>query len=123
MPTAAAWARMNDVPSALGATQSVNSSSTLSNAHTAFSPAIQATARRLGAGRAASHPSSAAQGRKNTPHRRSSISGNASRLASGPAAQADAGVKALREAGYAHTAVIGRITAQGEALEPVLLRV
>ena len=44
-------------------------------------------------------------------------------LASVPAAQAQACVQALREAGYAHTAVIGRITAQGEALEPVLLRV
>jgi selenide,water dikinase len=44
-------------------------------------------------------------------------------LASVPAAQAKACVQALREAGYGHTAVIGRITAQGQALEPVLLRV
>ena len=42
-------------------------------------------------------------------------------LASVPAAKADACVQALREAGYAHTAVIGRITAQAEALEPVVL--
>ena len=44
-------------------------------------------------------------------------------LASVPAAQAKACVQALHEAGYGHTAVIGRITAQGQALEPVLLRV
>ena len=43
-------------------------------------------------------------------------------LASVPAAKADACVQALREAGYTHTAVIGRITAQAEALEPVLLK-
>jgi selenide,water dikinase len=42
-------------------------------------------------------------------------------LASVPAAKADACVQALREAGYTHTAVIGRITAQAEALEPVVL--
>ncbi|MFM2074466.1 MAG: Selenide, water dikinase [Pseudomonadota bacterium] len=43
-------------------------------------------------------------------------------LASVPAAKADACVQALREAGYTHTAVIGRITAQAEALEPVVLK-
>jgi selenide,water dikinase len=43
-------------------------------------------------------------------------------LASVPAAKADACVQALRAAGYTHTAVIGRITAQAEALEPVLLK-
>ncbi|PUE12669.1 selenide, water dikinase SelD [Limnohabitans sp. T6-20] len=43
-------------------------------------------------------------------------------LASVPAAQAAACVQALQAAGYAHTAIIGRITAQGEALEPVVLK-
>lgn len=43
-------------------------------------------------------------------------------LASVPAAQAQACVQALQAAGYVHAAVIGRITAQGEALEPVVLR-
>lgn len=43
-------------------------------------------------------------------------------LASVPAAQAAACVQALQAAGYAHTAIIGHITAQGEALEPVLLK-
>jgi selenide,water dikinase len=43
-------------------------------------------------------------------------------LASVPAAQAAACVEALKAAGYAHTAIIGRITAQGEAIEPVLLK-
>jgi selenide, water dikinase len=43
-------------------------------------------------------------------------------LASVPAAQAAACVQALQAAGYVHTAVIGRITAQGEALEPVVLK-
>jgi selenide,water dikinase len=43
-------------------------------------------------------------------------------LASVPAAKADACVQALRAAGYTHTAVIGRITTQAEALEPVLLK-
>ena len=43
-------------------------------------------------------------------------------LASVPAAQADACVAALQAGGYAHAATIGRITAQGEALEPVLLK-
>ena len=43
-------------------------------------------------------------------------------LASVPAAQADACVQALQAAGYPHTAIIGKITAQGEALEPVVLR-
>jgi selenide,water dikinase len=28
----------------------------------------------------------------------------------------------LQAAGYVHTAIIGRITVQGEALEPVLLK-
>lgn len=44
-------------------------------------------------------------------------------LASVPADQADACVAALRAAGYPHTAAIGRILAQGEALEPVVLSV
>jgi len=43
-------------------------------------------------------------------------------LASVPAAQATACVQALKAAGYVHTAIIGRITAQGEAIEPVLLK-
>jgi selenide,water dikinase len=43
-------------------------------------------------------------------------------LASVPAAQVADCVQALKAAGYAHTAIIGRITAQGEALEPVLLK-
>jgi selenide,water dikinase len=43
-------------------------------------------------------------------------------LASVPAAQAAACVHALKAAGYVHTAIIGRITAQGEAIEPVLLK-
>jgi selenide,water dikinase len=43
-------------------------------------------------------------------------------LASVPAAQAHACVQALQAAGYVHTAIIGRITVQGEALEPVLLK-
>jgi selenide,water dikinase len=43
-------------------------------------------------------------------------------LASVPAAQAAACVQALKAAGYVHTAIIGRITAQGEAIEPVLLK-
>jgi selenide, water dikinase len=43
-------------------------------------------------------------------------------LASVPAAQAAACVQALQAAGYAHAAVIGRITAQGEAIEPVVLK-
>lgn len=42
-------------------------------------------------------------------------------LASVPAARANACVAALRAAGYAQTAVIGRLLPQGEALEPVLL--
>ena len=42
-------------------------------------------------------------------------------LASVPAAQATACVAALREAGYAQTAVIGRVLPQGDALEPVSL--
>ena len=43
-------------------------------------------------------------------------------LASVPAAQAVACVQALKAAGYVHTAIIGRITAQGESIEPVLLK-
>ena len=43
-------------------------------------------------------------------------------LASVPAERAEACVAALQAAGYAHTAVIGRITEPGNALEPVLLR-
>ncbi|MBX9610968.1 MAG: selenide, water dikinase SelD [Burkholderiales bacterium] len=42
-------------------------------------------------------------------------------LASVPAAQATACVAALRAAGYAQTAVIGRVLPQGDALEPVSL--
>jgi len=42
-------------------------------------------------------------------------------LASVPAAQADACVAALRGAGYPHTAVIGRILGEGEAVEPIVL--
>jgi selenide,water dikinase len=42
-------------------------------------------------------------------------------LASVPAHQAEACVAALRAAGYPHTAVIGRILAQGDALAPVSL--
>ncbi len=43
-------------------------------------------------------------------------------LASVPAAQAAACVQALQATGYVHTAIIGRVTAQGEALEPVVLK-
>ncbi len=43
-------------------------------------------------------------------------------LATVPAGQALACVQALQAAGYAHTAIIGRIGAQGEAIEPVLLK-
>ena len=43
-------------------------------------------------------------------------------LASVPAAQAAACMQALKAAGYAHTAIIGSITAQGDAIEPVLLK-
>lgn len=43
-------------------------------------------------------------------------------LASVPAAQADACVAALQAAGYAHTAVIGRVMAAGPTLEPVVLK-
>jgi selenide,water dikinase len=42
-------------------------------------------------------------------------------LASVPADQAPACVAALQAAGYAQTAIIGRILAQGEALEPIVL--
>jgi selenide,water dikinase len=43
-------------------------------------------------------------------------------LASVPAAQAVACVQALKAAGYVHTSIIGRITEQGDAIEPVLLK-
>lgn len=43
-------------------------------------------------------------------------------LASVPAAQATACVQALQAAGYVHTAIIGRVAAQGDAMEPVLLK-
>ena len=43
-------------------------------------------------------------------------------LASVPAAQAVACMQALKAAGYVHTAIIGRITEQGDAIEPVLLK-
>jgi len=43
-------------------------------------------------------------------------------LASVPAAQAAACVQELQAAGYAHTAIIGRVTAQGEATEPIVLK-
>ncbi len=42
-------------------------------------------------------------------------------LATVPADRAQACVAALREAGYPHTAIIGRILAQGDALEPIVL--
>ena len=38
-----------------------------------------------------------------------------------PGGRVDACVAALKELGYPHTAIIGRITAQGEALEPIVL--
>jgi selenide,water dikinase len=44
-------------------------------------------------------------------------------LASVPAAQAAACLQALKAAGYAQTAIIGRITAQGDPIEPVLLKI
>ena len=43
-------------------------------------------------------------------------------LASVPADRAEACVAALKALGYPHTAIIGRILAQGEALEPIVLR-
>ena len=42
-------------------------------------------------------------------------------LASVPGSRVDACVAALKALGYPHTAIIGRITAQGEALEPIVL--
>jgi selenide,water dikinase len=42
-------------------------------------------------------------------------------LASVPAERAQACIAALRELGYLHTAAIGRILAQGDALEPITL--
>jgi selenide,water dikinase len=43
-------------------------------------------------------------------------------LASVPAAQADACLQALQAAGYSHATAIGRVTAQGDAIAPVLLK-
>jgi selenide,water dikinase len=43
-------------------------------------------------------------------------------LASVPAAQVEACVKALKALGYERTAVIGRVLAQGDALEPIVLK-
>jgi selenide,water dikinase len=43
-------------------------------------------------------------------------------LASVPGAQAQACIDALRAAGYPHTAAIGRVLAQGDALEPIVLK-
>ena len=43
-------------------------------------------------------------------------------LASVPADRVDACVAALRELGYVHTAIIGRILPQGDALAPILLK-
>jgi selenide, water dikinase len=43
-------------------------------------------------------------------------------LASVPAEWAEACIAALRERGYAHAVAIGRVLAQGEALEPIILR-
>ena len=42
-------------------------------------------------------------------------------LASVPADRVDACVKALLDLGYTHTAIIGRILPQGDALEPIIL--
>jgi selenide,water dikinase len=42
-------------------------------------------------------------------------------LATVPADQAQACLAALRDAGYPHTAIIGRILPQGDALEPIVL--
>ncbi len=42
-------------------------------------------------------------------------------LASVPADRVEACIQALRELGYVHTVAIGRILAQGEALEPIVL--
>ena len=43
-------------------------------------------------------------------------------LASVPAAQVEACVKALKALGYERTAIIGRVLLQGEALEPIVLK-
>jgi selenide,water dikinase len=39
-----------------------------------------------------------------------------------PADQVDACVQALKDLGYSRTAVIGRVLAQGDALEPIVLK-
>ena len=44
-------------------------------------------------------------------------------LASVPADRVEACIAALRELGYVHTVAIGRIMAQGEDLEPIVLTV
>jgi selenide,water dikinase len=44
-------------------------------------------------------------------------------LASVPADRADVCISALRELGYVHTCAIGKVLAQGEALEPIVLTV
>jgi selenide,water dikinase len=43
-------------------------------------------------------------------------------LASVPAGKAQACVAALKALGYEHTAVIGRVLAQGDALAPIVLK-
>jgi len=43
-------------------------------------------------------------------------------LASVPAEQADACVRELKDLGYPHTAIIGQVEPQGDALEPVQLK-
>ena len=42
-------------------------------------------------------------------------------LASVPAARADACLLALQSAGYPHSRLIGRVLAQGDAIEPILV--
>ena len=42
-------------------------------------------------------------------------------LASVPADRAESCVAALRELGYGHAGIIGRILPQGDALEPIVL--
>ena len=43
-------------------------------------------------------------------------------LAGVPADRAEACLAALRKLGYGHAAAIGRVLAQGQALEPIVLR-